>query len=105
LSGGEGKFSVQRTLFHTNGRFVCLGKAKPGEMVVSEFDLDSGFKRYFDKRQTSAITGIALGVDTARTAGAAKMLRSSRVSSSSRIEETPRAMAYSSIPALPTRDR
>ena len=50
--------------FHTGGRFVCLGKPKPGETVVSEFNLDTAFKRYFDKRATPGITGVGLGVDT-----------------------------------------
>jgi hypothetical protein len=50
--------------FHTGGRFVCLGKPKPGETVISEFDLESAFKRYFDKRTVPGITGVGLGVDT-----------------------------------------
>jgi hypothetical protein len=52
--------------FHTGGRFVCLGRPAPGEMIVSEFDLDRGFKNYFGKQQTPSITGIGLGVDTSK---------------------------------------
>ena len=62
-------FSYKGGFFHPGGRFACLGKPKSGEMVVSEFELDSAFKRYFDKRQTPAITNIALGVDTSRAGG------------------------------------
>jgi len=50
--------------FHAGGRFVCLGKPKPGEMTTSEFDLNSAFKSYFGKHTTPGITGIGLGVDT-----------------------------------------
>jgi hypothetical protein len=50
--------------FHASGRFVCLGKPKPGETTTSEFDLDSAFKSYFGKHTTPGITGIGLGVDT-----------------------------------------
>jgi hypothetical protein len=52
--------------FHAGGRFVCLGKPVPGQMVASEFDLDHAFKSYFGKHQTPTITGIGLGVDTSK---------------------------------------
>jgi len=52
--------------FHKGGRFVCLGKPKPNEMVVSEFDLDAAFKRYFDKSRTPGVTGIGFGIDTSK---------------------------------------
>lgn len=55
--------------FHTGGRFVCLGKPKPGETVVSEFNLDRNFKSYFGKKQTPNITGIGFGVDTSKAGG------------------------------------
>ena len=50
--------------FHTGGRFVCLGKPKPNETIVSEFDLNAAFKSYFGKNNTPGVTGIGLGVDT-----------------------------------------
>jgi hypothetical protein len=62
-------FPYKGRYFHAGGRFVCLGKPPVGEMVESEFNLDSGFKNYFGKQQTPGITGIALGVDTSRASG------------------------------------
>lgn len=59
-------FPYKGRYFHTGGRFVCLGKPKPHETVVSEFDLDTAFKRYFDKSRTPGITGIGFGIDTSK---------------------------------------
>jgi len=50
--------------YHEGGRFVCLGKPKPGERVVSEFDLKKGFQTYFGKNEVPVISGISLGMDT-----------------------------------------
>jgi hypothetical protein len=43
-----------------------LGKPKPNETIVSEFDLDTAFKSYFDKNRTPDITGIGIGIDTSK---------------------------------------
>jgi hypothetical protein len=59
-------FPYKGRYFHTGGRFVCLGKPKPNETVVSEFDLDTAFKRYFDKNRTPGITEIGFGIDTSK---------------------------------------
>jgi hypothetical protein len=59
-------FPYKGRYFHAGGRFVCLGKPKPKETIVSEFDLDTAFKRYFDKNRTPDITGIGFGIDTSR---------------------------------------
>jgi hypothetical protein len=59
-------FPYKGRYFHAGGRFVCLGKPKPNETVVSEFDLDTAFKTYFDKNRTPGITGIGFGIDTSR---------------------------------------
>ena len=59
-------FPYKGLYFHTGGRFVCLGKPNPGESVVSEFELDQEFKRYFGKQVTPSITGIAFGIDTSK---------------------------------------
>ena len=59
-------FPYKGLYFHIGGRFVCLGKPNPGESVVSEFDLDQEFKRYFVKQVTPAISGIAFGIDTSK---------------------------------------
>jgi len=50
-------FPYKGRYFHVSGRFVCLGKPKPNETIVSEFDLDAAFKRYFNKNQTPGVTG------------------------------------------------
>ncbi len=50
--------------YHEGGRFVCLGNPKPGETVVSEFDLFDAFKRYFQKNEVPSISGVALEIDT-----------------------------------------
>jgi hypothetical protein len=65
-------FPYKGRYFHAGGRFVCLGKPDPGEAVVSEFDLDRAFKRYFGKQQTPGITGIAFGIDTSKAGGGGK---------------------------------
>jgi len=62
-------FPYMGRYFHAGGRFVCLGKPEPGEQVVSEFDLDEAFKRYFNKPETPGITGISLGIDTSKAGG------------------------------------
>jgi hypothetical protein len=59
-------FPYKGRYFHAGGRFVCLGKPKPGETVVSEFDFDTAFKKYFGKNRTPGISGIGLGVDTSK---------------------------------------
>ena len=45
--------------------------AKPGETIVSEFDLARAFRSYFGK-QTPGISGIAFGVDTSRAGSGGK---------------------------------
>jgi hypothetical protein len=57
-------FPYEGRYFRTGGRFVCLGKPKPHETIVSEFDLNAAFKSYFGKNNTPGVTGIGLGVDT-----------------------------------------
>jgi hypothetical protein len=64
--------------FQKSGRFVCLGKPKPNATVVSEFDLDAAFKRYFDKNRTPGISGSALALIPPKREGAAKPRRLSR---------------------------
>ena len=56
--GYKGKY------FRKSGRFVCLGNPKPGETVISEYDLISAFKRKYEKDEVPLISGIALAVDT-----------------------------------------
>ena len=50
--------------YQEGGRFVCLGHAEPQQTVVSEFDLVTAFRAYFDKGEVPPISGINLGVDT-----------------------------------------
>jgi hypothetical protein len=65
-------FPYKGRYFQTSGRFVCLDKPKPNQMVTSEFDLDSAFKSYFQKSNTPAISGFAFGVDTSKAGGGGK---------------------------------
>jgi len=52
--------------FKKGGRFVCLGRPKPGETVVSRFDLLPAYRAYFDKEHDDnpGISGIAISTDT-----------------------------------------
>ena len=54
--------------YHEGGRFVCLGNPKPGETVISEFDLADAFKRYFQKDEVPSISSVALEIDTTSSA-------------------------------------
>ena len=54
----EGKY------YKGSGRFVCVGKPKPDEKVVSEFDFATAFEKYFGKDQVPVVSGIGLEVDT-----------------------------------------
>jgi hypothetical protein len=51
--------------YHQGGRFVCVGNPKPLETVISEFDLTTAFRAYFEKDEVPDISAIAFGVDTA----------------------------------------
>jgi hypothetical protein len=50
--------------YQEGGRFVCLGHAELQQTIVSEFDLVTAFKSYFEKDEVPPISGINLGVDT-----------------------------------------
>jgi hypothetical protein len=54
--------------YHEGGRFVCLGNPKPGETIISEFDLADAFKRYFQKDEVPSISSVALEIDTTSSA-------------------------------------
>lgn len=58
--------------FSKSGRYVCLGNPKPGDLVVSEYDLVSAFKRKYEKDEVPVISGIALFINTTRSAGGGK---------------------------------
>ena len=52
--------------FKEGGRFICVGMPKPGETVVSEFDLSSAFKNSFGK-PAPFISAIALEAETSNS--------------------------------------
>ncbi|MGD8252757.1 MAG: hypothetical protein PVI74_06395 [Syntrophobacterales bacterium] len=58
------KKAYKGNYYHEGGRFVCLGNPKPGETVISEFDLSDAFKKYFQKDEVPNISGVALEIDT-----------------------------------------
>lgn len=62
----EGKY------YQKGGRFVCLGKPRPGETVFSEFDLIGAFRTYFQKDKIPLISGVSLGVDTSSSGNEGK---------------------------------
>ncbi len=60
-------FPYKGRYFHKSGRFVCLGKPKPGETVISEFDLITAFQTYFEEDEIPVISGISLAIDTTKS--------------------------------------
>jgi hypothetical protein len=57
--------------FKKNGRYVCLDRPGPGQLVRSRFDLLQAYRRFFDKEgdDDPGISGIALGLDTKKSKG------------------------------------
>lgn len=59
--------------FMETGKFICLANPELNKTVVSEFDLQAGFKDCFGKdKDVPAISGIALEVETSNSSGTAK---------------------------------
>ena len=60
--------------FKKSGRYVCLDRPAPGEMVISTFDLLPAYHKFFDKEfdDDPAISGIALSVDTKKAGAGGK---------------------------------
>ena len=59
---------VKGKYFNEGGRFICVANPKPGETVITEFDLEKGFKESFGKDKTVPfISGVALEVETSKT--------------------------------------
>ena len=62
--------------FKDGGRFVCVGNPKANEMVVSEFDLQKGFKKGFgEEKAVPSISGIGLEVETTNTGDAKAFIK------------------------------
>ncbi|WP_347275717.1 hypothetical protein [Candidatus Kuenenia sp.] len=57
--------------FQAGGRYVCVGNPELKETVISEFDLTSAFRTYYEK-ESPAISGLCLEVDTTTTGGGGK---------------------------------
>lgn len=57
--------------FNEGGRFVCLGNPKPGESIISKFDLHRAFQDFFTVVAPS-ISGISLAVDTSSSGNEGK---------------------------------
>ena len=58
--------------FKKSGRYVCLGNPKPGETVISEYDLVAAFKRKYEKDEVPLISGVALAIDTTKSGNEGK---------------------------------
>lgn len=52
--------------FKKSGRYVCVDRPGPGELVTSRFDLLQAYREYFDREADDdpGISGIALALDT-----------------------------------------
>ena len=50
--------------YQEGGRFVCLAQPQPQQTIISEFDLGTAFRSYFEKGEVPPISGVNLGVDT-----------------------------------------
>ncbi len=46
---------------------MCLGKPKPGETVISDFDLMTALQTYFEKDEIPVISGICFAIDTKKS--------------------------------------
>lgn len=57
--------------FNEGGRFVCLGNPKPGETIISKFDLNRAFQDLFNEVAPS-VSGISLAVDTSSSGNEGK---------------------------------
>lgn len=53
--------------YKTCARYVCVGNPKPGETVVTEYDIDAAFKKMFSKSKTPPVSALSLEVDTGDT--------------------------------------
>ena len=62
--------------FKDGGRFVCVGNPQPNGTVVSEFDLQKGFKKGFgEDKPIPSISGIGLEVQTTSTGKAKAFIK------------------------------
>lgn len=50
--------------YQEGGRFVCLAQPQPQQTIISEFDLGTAFRTYFEKGEVPPVSGVNLGVDT-----------------------------------------
>lgn len=52
--------------FKKSGRYVCVDRPAPGELVTSRFNLLEAYRTYFDQERDDdpPVSGIALEVDT-----------------------------------------
>jgi hypothetical protein len=55
--------------FKLGGRYVCIERTVPGETVTSEFVIADAFRTIFERDETLAISGIAIGIDTKSAKG------------------------------------
>jgi hypothetical protein len=52
--------------FKKSGRYVCVNRPEPGELVTSRFNLLEAYRNYFDKEldDDPGISGLAIALDT-----------------------------------------
>ncbi|MEM9623763.1 MAG: hypothetical protein AAF993_19115 [Pseudomonadota bacterium] len=84
LCSGDDKINhpYRGSYFTKTGRYVCLDRPAPGELVTSRFNLRQAYRQYFDKENDDdpGVSGIALALDTkkARDGQASAFIREIR---------------------------
>jgi hypothetical protein len=56
--------AYQGRYFKAGGRYVCVDRAKAGETVTTDFEINDAFKRYFGQSDTPYISGLGIAIDT-----------------------------------------
>ena len=56
--------AYQGRYFKAGGRYVCVDRAKAGETVTTDFEINEAFKRYFGQSDTPYISGLGIAIDT-----------------------------------------
>ena len=55
--------------FHAGGRFICVDRPPPGELVTTEYPIAEAFTRLFGKSPVPDISGFGIAIDTNNAKG------------------------------------
>jgi hypothetical protein len=64
--------AYQGRYYQEGGRYVCLDAPRPGQTVVSRFNLKEGVRAIFGNRAAESVTGYSIEVDTSASHGDGK---------------------------------